>query len=155
MPPLAAASSDVSTMADLRSLEAQLEALMASGASMAPEEVEERVAAAEAAGATLGVNTVRRAAGSGPVLSSTPRWLARPAAGQLEHSAPTADPPTAHQLSHLCSTMQVAPAHNDGSFAAAALAGRLKKVTGAGAALTMGGLTFGSVHPVALEVRGA
>lgn len=41
---------------------------------------------------------------------------------------------------------------NDGSFNAQPLAGRLKKVTGPAASLTLGGLTFGAVQPNELEV---
>jgi hypothetical protein len=45
------------------------------------------------------------------------------------------------------------PELNDGLFSAQPLAGRLKKVTGPQAALTLGGLTFGAVRPADLEVR--
>lgn len=48
---------------------------------------------------------------------------------------------------------QVVPELNDGQFTAQPLSGRLKKVTGPAAALTLGGLTFGAVKPADLEVR--
>jgi hypothetical protein len=44
------------------------------------------------------------------------------------------------------------PELNDGLFSAQPLAGRLKKVTGPQAALTLGGLTFGAVRPADLEL---